>query len=67
MFAKVFKYRFNFPIDLVANRSGKKHLSRIAQPLDSRGDIYAIAMNIVIFDNHITNIDPDAESNLSFF
>ena len=47
--------------DLIAHRPRDEDATRFRQRLQSRGDVDAIPVNIVVFNDYVAEIDPDAE------
>src|SRR6516165_12194090 len=47
--------------ELVANSSGDVDFTRFCEPFQARGDIDAVAVDIVIIGDHIAGIDADAK------
>ena len=47
--------------DLVAHRAGDADAARLGKHLEARRDIDAIAENVVLLDDHVAEIDADAE------
>ena len=52
--------------DVVMNRVGDEHSAGIGQGFDPRSDIYAVAVEIVALDDHVAEIDADAEFDTPF-
>src|SRR5215470_5414826 len=47
--------------DVVMNRSRDEGLARVRQLLDPRGDVDAVAVEIVAVDNHVLDVDADTD------
>ena len=48
-------------MDLVVHDAGDADPARLGDPLQPRGDVDAVAVNVAVFDDHITRVDADAE------
>src|SRR5262249_18050396 len=46
-------------LDLLVNAAGDKNLARIGNVLDARSHIDAVAVNVVLFDDHVAKVDAD--------
>ena len=46
---------------LIVGRSGDDDTAGIAEPLQPGGDVDAVAVEVVLVDDHVAEIDPDAE------
>jgi hypothetical protein len=46
---------------VIMNRIGDEHPAGIGQGFDARGDVDAVAINVVVFDDHVAEIDADAQ------
>jgi len=47
--------------DVVMHRIGDEHPAGIGERLDARGDVDAVAIEIVALDDHVAEIDADAQ------
>ena len=47
--------------DIVTHRARNSDAARLGDALDARGDIDSIAVNVVVLDNDVAEIDADAE------
>jgi hypothetical protein len=50
-------------VDLVVHDSGDADPARLGDPLQPRGDVDAVAVNVAVFDDHVTRVDPHAQFN----
>src|SRR6266550_992224 len=48
-------------VDLVVDDAGDADPVKLGDPLQPRGDVDAVAVNVAVFDDHITRVDADAE------
>jgi hypothetical protein len=48
---------------VIVNGVGDKHSTGIGQDLDPRGDVDTVAIEVVALDDHIAEIDADAQLN----
>ena len=49
-------------VHLIVDRAGDQDSPRVGQLLQSRGDIDAVAINIVALHHHVAEMDPDADA-----
>jgi hypothetical protein len=49
--------------DVVADRARDADAARFGQPIQPRGDIDAVAVDVIAIDNHVAEIDADAEDD----
>jgi hypothetical protein len=53
--------------DVVAHHSADANAARFREPLQPRGDIHAVAEDVVLFRDHVTKVDANAEPDPAFF
>src|SRR6201997_865901 len=61
LFTEILKDKGQPVAHLVMNRIGDEHPAGIGQGLDPRGDVDAVAIEVVALDDHIAEIDADAQ------
>ena len=61
MFARILKVEVELVADIVSNASGYCDATRLGDPFDPRGDVDAVAENVVILNDDIAKIDADAK------
>jgi hypothetical protein len=61
LLAQVFEDKGQPVANLVVNRIGDEHPAGIGQGFDPRGDVDAVAIEVVALDDHIAEIDADAQ------
>ena len=64
--AEIFEFDIFQPLaDLVAHRARNTNAARLGERFQTGGDIDTIAKDVVVLDNHIAEVDADAELNPS--
>src|SRR5215472_5258030 len=63
LFAQIMKRKRKPAAYVIVNSIGQEHPAWLGQSLNSRSDIDAIPVQIVVFDDHVTQIDPNPEVN----
>ena len=66
MLAHVLKGQVKTIAKVITDGARDRYAARRGDALQSRGDIDAIAKNIVTFDNDVANVHADAELNAAF-
>jgi hypothetical protein len=61
LLAQILEYKGQPVANVVMDRIGDEHPAGIGQSLDARGDIDPVAIEIVTLDDHIAEIDADAQ------
>src|SRR4029077_16127597 len=61
LLAQILKDKGQPVADVVVNCVGDEHAAGIGQRFDPGGDVDAVAIEIVAFDNHVAEIDADAQ------
>src|SRR5271170_6958975 len=61
LFAQILKDKGQPVADVVMNRIGDEHPAGIGQGFDPCGDVDAVAIEVVALDDHVAEIDPDAQ------
>src|SRR5271166_3638636 len=65
LLAKAVEPNGKLVVDLIIDRAGYQDSPRFGQLLQSRGDIDAVAIDIIALHHHVAQMDPDAESHPS--
>ena len=60
LLAEIDEIGLNFPEDVIVGRPRKTNTAGLCDPLEPRGDIDAVAENVVAFDEHVAEVDADA-------
>ena len=62
--AKIVEGKVGLAADLLECTAGQAHAARFALALDPRGDIDAVAEDVAVIDNDVSDIDADAKCDL---
>ena len=61
LFAQRLEGQAELVVGLIVRCSGDDDAARIAQSFQAGGDVDAVAVEIVLVDDHVAQVDPDAE------
>ena len=68
LFAEIVEIRFDLSLNLTKYIAGNQNATRVGERFQSRRDIYAIAIDIIVLHDHVAKIHADAElDTLDFF
>ena len=63
-FAEILEGQRQLVLHVVAHGARDADAARLGQRLESRGDVHAVTVNVVILDDDVAEIDPDPEPDL---
>ena len=65
--SQVREIQVDFAFDVIENSAGNAYAAGLGQPLETRGDVHAVAIDVVALDDDVAEVDADAQLNAPVF